>query len=71
MNDDWKQHPDAHPDPDGAPPRKPCGECLRRHLATARAALVSALGYARLLDRAELADQLARALAGIPKELPQ
>lgn len=50
-------------------PRAPCADCLRRHLATARAALVSALGYARLLDRAELAEQIARALAGVPKEI--
>lgn len=70
MNADWKQHPDAHPDPDGAPPRAPCADCLRRSLATARAALVSALGYARILDRSELAARIETILSQIPAETP-
>lgn len=36
-------------------PRTPCMECVRKQLATARAALVTAEGYARTAGRAELA----------------
>lgn len=36
-------------------PRAPCMECVRKQLAIARAALVTAEGYARTAGREELA----------------
>lgn len=36
-------------------PRAPCMECVRKQLATARAALITAEGYARTAGREELA----------------
>ena len=40
---------------DAAIGRAPCMECVRKQLATARAALVTAGGYARTAGREELA----------------
>lgn len=36
-------------------PRTPCMDCVRRELATARAALITAAGYARTAGKEDLA----------------
>ena len=68
MNDnDWRNNPDAHPDPAGAEP-PPCICRVRREVAKARAALVTARGYAKLLGRDRIAEQIESALIQLPQE---